>query len=130
MKNPIDIRQLATDVLAGIAPEADLSTVGDHEDLREALDKLLADKFNLHYSVAELRAMGVSPLAPVRDDAKAVLFALEVAPGEMRYWLGLNNFYTITRYNKSTLYAMVAHELAQEIRNRYLAARFAATPAP
>ncbi|MDC7705090.1 lytic murein transglycosylase B [Vogesella indigofera] len=95
-----------------------------------ALDKLLADKFNLHYSVAELRALGVSPLAPVRDDAKAVLFALEVAPGEMRYWLGLNNFYTITRYNKSTLYAMVAHELAQEIRNRYLAARFAATPAP
>ena len=40
MKNPIDIRQLATDVLAGIAPEADLSTVGDHEDLREALDYL------------------------------------------------------------------------------------------
>jgi len=38
VKNLIDIRQLATDVLAGIAPEADLSTVGDHEDLREALD--------------------------------------------------------------------------------------------
>ncbi|MBW8314166.1 MAG: acyl carrier protein [Hydrogenophaga sp.] len=38
VKNPNDIRQLVTDVLAGIAPEADLSTVGDHEDLREALD--------------------------------------------------------------------------------------------
>ena len=33
-----DIRQLAASVLAGIAPEADLSTVGDGEDLREALD--------------------------------------------------------------------------------------------
>lgn len=33
-----DIRQLAADVLAGIAPEADLSGVGDGEDLREALD--------------------------------------------------------------------------------------------
>ena len=96
----------------------------------DTLDKLLADKFNLHYSVAELKAMGVQPLAPVRDDAKAVLFGLEVAPGEMRYWLGLNNFYTITRYNKSTMYAMVGHELAQEIRNRYLAARFSPTPAP
>lgn len=96
----------------------------------EALDKLLADKFNLHYSVAELRAMGVTPQAPVRDDARAVLFSLEVAPGETRYWLGLNNFYTITRYNKSTMYAMVAHELAQEIRNRYLAARFAPTATP
>lgn len=33
-----DIRQLAASVLAGIAPEADLSSVGDGEDLREALD--------------------------------------------------------------------------------------------
>lgn len=32
------IRQLAADVLAGIAPEADLATVRDDEDLRAALD--------------------------------------------------------------------------------------------
>jgi len=32
------IRALAADVLGGIAPEADLSMVGDGEDLREALD--------------------------------------------------------------------------------------------
>lgn len=36
--NEADIRQLAADVLAGIAPEADLATVRDDEDLREALD--------------------------------------------------------------------------------------------
>ncbi|WP_291014559.1 acyl carrier protein [Hydrogenophaga sp.] len=36
--NATDIQQLAASVLAGIAPEADLSTVGDTEDLREALD--------------------------------------------------------------------------------------------
>ncbi|MCB4365755.1 acyl carrier protein [Hydrogenophaga taeniospiralis] len=36
--NASDIRRLAADVLAGIAPEADLSRVGDGEDLREALD--------------------------------------------------------------------------------------------
>jgi acyl carrier protein len=33
-----DVRALAREVLAGIAPEADLSTVTDSEDLREALD--------------------------------------------------------------------------------------------
>lgn len=33
-----DIRTLAANVLAGIAPEADLSAVGDSEDLRAALD--------------------------------------------------------------------------------------------
>jgi acyl carrier protein len=33
-----EIRRMAADVLAGIAPEADLATVDDEEDLREALD--------------------------------------------------------------------------------------------
>ena len=36
--NETEIRALAADVLAGIAPEADLTTVGDDEDLRAALD--------------------------------------------------------------------------------------------
>ena len=33
-----EIRQLAASVLAGIAPEADLASVQDDQDLREALD--------------------------------------------------------------------------------------------
>lgn len=36
--NATDIRALAVNVLAGIAPEVDLASVGEHEDLREALD--------------------------------------------------------------------------------------------
>ena len=90
---------------------------------KELADQLAQDKFNLHYTVAELRAMGVTPGQPVSDNALAVLFPLEVAPGEFEYWLGLQNFYTITRYNKSTLYAMAAHQLAQHIRERYAAMR-------
>jgi acyl carrier protein len=36
--NEQEIRRLTAEVLAGIAPESDLSRVGDDEDLREALD--------------------------------------------------------------------------------------------
>jgi acyl carrier protein len=36
--NANDIQALAASVLAGIAPEADLASVGENEDLREALD--------------------------------------------------------------------------------------------
>jgi len=36
--NASEVRTLAANVLAGIAPEADLSTVDATEDLREALD--------------------------------------------------------------------------------------------
>jgi membrane-bound lytic murein transglycosylase B len=34
-------------------------------------------------------------------------------------WVGLQNFYAITRYNHSNLYAMAVFQLAQEIRKRY-----------
>jgi acyl carrier protein len=36
--NEQDVRRIAAEVLAAIAPEADLSAVGDGEDFREALD--------------------------------------------------------------------------------------------
>lgn len=36
--NEREIRRIAAEVLAGIAPEADLSTLADDADLREALD--------------------------------------------------------------------------------------------
>ncbi|WP_269532079.1 lytic murein transglycosylase B [Chitinimonas sp. BJYL2] len=86
----------------------------------EAYQTLVADKFNLHYKISELTQFGVTPLAPINGDPLAVLAPLEHAPGEMRYWLGFNNFYVITRYNRSTLYAMATHELALKIKAAWL----------
>ena len=96
------------------------------------ISALVADKFNLHLTVGELKARGVLPQAQVADQIQAVLVPLETAPGVTEYWLGLNNFYVITRYNKSTLYAKVAQELASELRLRYMSAQAqsAEQPAP
>jgi len=48
-----EIRTLAAEVMAGIAPEADLASVGNEEDLREALDLDSMDFLNLVIALGE-----------------------------------------------------------------------------
>lgn len=81
------------------------------------LDAMLAAGIKPQITVAEFRKRGVLPLEPVADDAQAALIAVESETGP-RYFLGLNNFYVITRYNRSTNYAMVVHETAVALRER------------
>jgi membrane-bound lytic murein transglycosylase B len=88
------------------------------------IDGLIADKFNLHYTVAQLRKMGVVAQLPLPESTQAVLVPLEVAPGVTEYWLGLKNYYVITRYNKSTLYAKVAQDIARELKSRFVAVEY------
>ncbi|MNJ77462.1 Membrane-bound lytic murein transglycosylase B precursor [compost metagenome] len=38
-------------------------------------------------------------------------FRLEGAEGD-EFWMGLPNFYVITRYNRSVMYAMAVHQLS------------------
>lgn len=65
--------------------------------------------------IDELRRAGIEPQTAVPDDSLAALIELQNANGP-EYWLGLNNFYVITRYNHSQLYAMAVYQLSEEIR--------------
>jgi len=51
------------------------------------------------------------------NDDKAMLFALEYEDGP-KYWVGYNNFYVITRYNHSVMYATAVYQLGTRIRQR------------
>jgi membrane-bound lytic murein transglycosylase B len=66
--------------------------------------------------VADLLASGVKPKDSVIADPTALTSLIELdAGGHNEYWLGLHNFYVITRYNHSNLYAMAVYQLSQEI---------------
>jgi membrane-bound lytic murein transglycosylase B len=64
----------------------------------------------------QLKAAGISPKAPFADSEEAALIALDSGPEEQEYWVALNNFYVITRYNHSQLYAMAVYQLSEAIR--------------
>ncbi|MBS1141548.1 MAG: Lytic murein transglycosylase [Proteobacteria bacterium] len=69
--------------------------------------------------VGELAEKGVR--AEIDPEISAALIDL-VSPGhETEYWLGFDNFYVITRYNRSSFYAMSVFQLAEEIRSRMCA---------
>ena len=70
------------------------------------------------FSLTELTGAGVEPLYPLSYDDDIALIELE-GDEFNEYWLGLTNFYVITRYNHSPLYAMAVHQLAQEIERGY-----------
>lgn len=64
----------------------------------------------------ELARQGIR--AEATGDATVALIDL-VSPGrDTEYWLGYENFYVITRYNRSSFYAMSVFQLAEAIRQR------------
>jgi membrane-bound lytic murein transglycosylase B len=65
-------------------------------------------------TVGELEKYGVYPETPVPESMKVSIIELKNQNGN-EYWLGFHNFYTITRYNHSNMYAMVIYQLSQEV---------------
>jgi membrane-bound lytic murein transglycosylase B len=65
--------------------------------------------------MSELNALGVIPTKPVADDASVSLVKLMGENGA-EFWLGNYNFYVITRYNHSRMYAMAVYQLSLAIK--------------
>ena len=72
------------------------------------------------YRVVDLPAFGVTvrggtgtPALP--PDAGCALIELETPGQASEYWVGLRNFYVLTRYNRSSFYAIAVVELAGAI---------------
>jgi membrane-bound lytic murein transglycosylase B len=65
-------------------------------------------------NVGELRALGWTSGDVLRDDIPVTAFRFDGAEGQ-EYWMGLPNFYVITRYNRSAMYAMAVHQLSGEL---------------
>jgi membrane-bound lytic murein transglycosylase B len=80
--------------------------------------QLLGGNLKPRWDITQLKNYGIFPTAAVDATRKAILLELEDYSGP-EYWLGFDNFYVITRYNNSPLYAMAVYHLSWEIRRLY-----------
>jgi membrane-bound lytic murein transglycosylase B len=78
-------------------------------------------KLALDETVGSLKTKGVDFDSAMPADAPALLIAAD-EPDGVHWRVGYNNFYAITRYNHSALYAMAVYELAAAVKQQVLAA--------
>ncbi|MBA6413212.1 lytic murein transglycosylase B [Parahaliea sp. F7430] len=80
--------------------------------------KVPADWFNdglkPERKVADYVAAGLTPVMALDPEAQATAMQFDSGDG-FEYWLGLHNFYVITRYNHSAMYAMSVYQLSQRL---------------
>jgi membrane-bound lytic murein transglycosylase B len=77
-------------------------------------------KLALSETIASLEAKGVSFDTSLPPEAPAILIAAD-EPDGVHWRVGYNNFFVITRYNHSPLYAMAVYDLATAMKQRMLA---------
>lgn len=66
-------------------------------------------------TVSQLSQLGYHSKTKLDDKTKVSLTQLQ-QKDHVDYWFALHNFYVITRYNHSEMYAMAVYQLAQEIK--------------
>ncbi|MDO9105860.1 MAG: lytic murein transglycosylase B [Methylovulum sp.] len=74
--------------------------------------------------LAELESLDLKISVPLALDTKVKILALKQEEGE-ELWAVLDNFYCLTRYNHSPLYAMAVYQLSQAIFNKMAVSKMA-----
>jgi membrane-bound lytic murein transglycosylase B len=72
-------------------------------------------KLKPKYTVDELKQQGYAGLEVVDGAQLATAMRLDGDEGD-EYWLGMENFYVITRYNHSRMYAMAVYQLSEALK--------------
>jgi membrane-bound lytic murein transglycosylase B len=82
----------------------------------EAFRELVTAGLEPKTPLSEMKRYGVETRTDLALETPVALIELESPGAATEYRLGLRNFYVLTRYNRSALYASAVYDLAQEIK--------------
>lgn len=83
----------------------------------EDYEHLLNNKLKPEITLATMIKAGVQPQDTLDPEQKVKLLKFKLKRG-YEHWVALHNFYVITRYNHSSMYAMAVYQLSEAIRQQ------------
>ena len=95
-------------------------------NLKQSDLSLLNDNRKTPYTIAKLEKSGIVMKSHYPSNLAANVFSLDNQQKTDR-WVGFHNFYVITSYNTSLLYAMAVYQLSEEIKLRRQKTNFSLT---
>ena len=84
-------------------------------DIKPLLDSGIEPLLNTD----EAESLGVRTATTAPPATRYALIDLVTPDEPTEYWLGFQNFYVITRYNRSSFYAMSVYQLGEALRNAW-----------
>jgi membrane-bound lytic murein transglycosylase B len=122
----IDLQKSRSDAIGSVANflkvhgwQRDADVVVEARVEGDAWRAFTDPRFEPRHSFTALRQAGIEFDSPQPPGAEATLVELGNLERPSEFRVGLRNFYVITRYNRSALYAAAVADLARELRKSY-----------
>ncbi len=115
LNNPVDAIGSVANFLARHGWVRQLEPVFPVDVTKARLDPLLAPDILPTFTPAALAEHGAKPLAPLPQREAYALVELQNGQALSSFVLGSRNFFVLTRYNRSSYYAMAVLQLGQKV---------------
>ena len=117
LNNPIDAIGSVANYFKKHKWIEDQPVIGKASIEGDKYEKAIYPNLKPKYTLEEMASWGISSVDGFDLKEKGKLIKLEGKKGT-EFWLGMHNFYVITRYNHSHLYAMAVFQLSEELKSK------------